>query len=46
MSKAIAEDLVCSFRTKIPVAIVRPSVVVAAKSEPEEGYVEGFQVNR
>jgi nucleoside-diphosphate-sugar epimerase len=44
MSKAIAEDLVYSYRDKLAITIVRPSVVCSSHLDPEEGFIEGFQV--
>lgn len=44
MSKAFAEDVVFQYRDKLPVVIVRPSVIVGSFKEPEVGYIEGFQV--
>lgn len=44
MSKAFAEELVYEYRSKLPVAVVRPSVIVCAVDEPEPGFVQGFQV--
>lgn len=44
MSKAIAEDLVYSYRDKFLVAVVRPSIIVSCNKEPSAGYLEGKQV--
>jgi nucleoside-diphosphate-sugar epimerase len=44
MSKAFAEELIYKYGFKLPVAIVRPSIIVGAFMEPEPGYVQGFQV--
>lgn len=44
ISKAFAEELVYSYKEKLPIVIVRPSIVISAAQEPEEGFVEGFQV--
>lgn len=40
LSKILAEDLVHSFKDKIPIVITRPSIVIAAYNEPFPGYVE------
>lgn len=39
-TKAMAENLVQRFQGRLPVAIVRPSIVVPSKSEPEPGWVD------
>lgn len=44
MSKAFAEELVHKCGFKLPVAVVRPSIIVGAHSEPFAGYIQGFQV--
>jgi alcohol-forming fatty acyl-CoA reductase len=44
MSKEIAEDLVHSYGSEFPVVVIRPAIIAAAYSEPEEGFVQGFQV--
>lgn len=43
ISKAMAEDLVYGYKDKLPIAILRPSVVFSAESEPEVGFVQGLQ---
>lgn len=40
-TKGITEDLVHSYRKKIPIAIARPSIVVASWKEPIPGFIEG-----
>jgi Male sterility protein len=45
MSKAIAEDLVYSYRDKLAISIVRPSAIGCSYMEPEAGFVQGFQVS-
>lgn len=45
MSKAFAEELIYNYGFKLPVAIVRPSIIVGAFMSPEPGYVQGLQVN-
>jgi nucleoside-diphosphate-sugar epimerase len=44
MSKAFAEELICNYSFKLPVAIVRPSIIVGAFNEPQPGFVQGLQV--
>jgi nucleoside-diphosphate-sugar epimerase len=44
ISKEIAEDLVHSYGSEFPVVVIRPAIIAAAYSEPEEGFVQGFQV--
>lgn len=44
MSKAFAEELIYKYGFKLPVAIVRPSIIIGAFAEPEVGYVQGYQV--
>ncbi|XP_055841840.1 fatty acyl-CoA reductase wat-like [Episyrphus balteatus] len=39
-TKHLAEQLVNDYRTKLPVAIFRPSIVVGALQEPEPGFTE------
>ncbi|CAO1428032.1 unnamed protein product [Diamesa serratosioi] len=41
-SKALAEDLVYSFRNKFSIAIARPSIVTSAVLEPYPGWIEGI----
>jgi hypothetical protein len=45
MRNAIAEDLVNSYGTRIPISIVWPSAIGCSYSEPEGGFVQGFQVS-
>lgn len=45
MSKAFAEELINYYGNKLPVVIVRPSIIVGAYVEPEPGFVQGYQVN-
>ncbi|XP_055545151.1 putative fatty acyl-CoA reductase CG5065 [Wyeomyia smithii] len=40
-TKALTEDLVCSYQDRFPIAIARPTIVVAACKEPIPGWVEG-----
>lgn len=40
-TKALTEDLVCSYRDRFPIAVARPTIVVAAWKEPIPGWVEG-----
>ncbi|XP_052565321.1 putative fatty acyl-CoA reductase CG5065 isoform X2 [Culex pipiens pallens] len=40
-TKALTEDLVNGFRDRLPVAIARPTVVIAAWREPIPGWIEG-----
>jgi fatty acyl-CoA reductase len=42
LSKSIAEDLVNTYREKIPIAIARPSIVLSSLSEPYPGWIEGI----
>jgi fatty acyl-CoA reductase len=42
LSKSVAEDLVNTYREKLPVAIARPSIVLASYSEPYPGWIEGI----
>lgn len=42
MSKAVAEEIVHSFRETVPIVILRPSLVWFSLSEPLPGYVEGM----
>lgn len=39
-TKAMAENLVQKYQGQLPVAIVRPSIVVPSKSDPEPGWVD------
>lgn len=43
LSKALAEDVVYSYRKTLPIVILRPSLVWSAVNEPCEGYIEGMQ---
>lgn len=38
-SKALSEDLVHSYKDKIPIVITRPTIVTAAWKEPFEGKI-------
>lgn len=40
-TKGITEDLVHSFHDKLPIVIVRPSIVIASYKEPMPGFIEG-----
>ncbi|XP_058823561.1 putative fatty acyl-CoA reductase CG5065 [Topomyia yanbarensis] len=40
-SKALTEDLVCSYGDRLPIAIARPTIVVASWKEPTPGWIEG-----
>ena len=40
LTKAMAENLVKKYEGRLPVAIVRPSIVLPSKSEPEPGWVD------
>lgn len=42
LSKALAEDIVYSYRTKFPIVIIRPSSVWYAMEEPFKGFIEGM----
>lgn len=42
LSKALSEELVYSYRTKIPVVVVRPALIWFAHKEPFAGFVEGL----
>lgn len=42
LSKALAEDVAYSFREKIPLVIIRPSLIWYSSEEPFKGYVEGL----
>ncbi|CAO1328087.1 unnamed protein product [Diamesa serratosioi] len=42
LTKALAEELIHSYRTKFPINVIRPSVVMASYQEPFPGWVEGF----
>jgi nucleoside-diphosphate-sugar epimerase len=46
MSKAFAEELIYKYGLKLPVAVVRPSIIVGAFQDPQPGYVQGYQVNK
>lgn len=41
LSKILAEDLVHSFKDRLPIVITRPSIVTSAWKEPYPGYVDG-----
>ncbi|XP_037955085.1 putative fatty acyl-CoA reductase CG5065 [Teleopsis dalmanni] len=40
-SKALSEDLINRYGSKLPIVITRPSIVTAAISEPFPGWIEG-----
>ncbi|XP_026464308.1 putative fatty acyl-CoA reductase CG5065 [Ctenocephalides felis] len=42
LSKQLAEQVVLSYSHRIPVTIVRPSIVTAARSEPFPGWVDNI----
>ena len=42
MTKALAEELIHSYRHKFPINVIRPSVVMASVQEPFPGWIEGF----
>jgi len=44
LSKALAEDIVYSYRNKLPIVVLRPSNVTAAVNEPYAGYYDGIIV--
>lgn len=39
----MAEQIASTYRTKLPIAIVRPSIVTAAYNEPFPGWIDGIQ---
>ncbi|XP_022697347.1 fatty acyl-CoA reductase 1-like isoform X2 [Varroa jacobsoni] len=41
-TKALAENLVAEYSDKIPVAIVRPSIITGAATEPFPGWVDNY----
>lgn len=42
LTKSLAEDLVHSYRDRFNITIVRPSIILAAVSEPFPGWVENY----
>lgn len=42
-TKSIAEQIVNSYRDRIPIVIVRPSIVTAAYREPYPGWIDNIQ---
>ena len=40
LSKILAEDLIHSYKDKIPAIISRPSIVISAWQEPQPGWIE------
>lgn len=42
LSKALAEDLLMKYQKKLPIVIVRPSMISVALNKPLLGYVEGL----
>lgn len=42
LSKALAEDIIYSYHKKIPIAVMRPSLVWFAVEEPFKGYISGM----
>ncbi|CAO1328112.1 unnamed protein product [Diamesa serratosioi] len=42
LTKALAEELIHSYRNKFPTNIIRPSIVMAAYQEPFPGWIEGL----
>uniref|UniRef100_A0A1B0BQB9 Fatty acyl-CoA reductase n=1 Tax=Glossina palpalis gambiensis TaxID=67801 RepID=A0A1B0BQB9_9MUSC len=40
-SKALTEDLINRYEKKLPIVVVRPSIVTAAMEEPLPGWIEG-----
>ena len=40
LTKSIAEQLVVDYHEKLPICIVRPSIVTAALEEPFKGWVD------
>lgn len=41
-TKSLAENVVAKHETKLPIAIVRPSIVAAAYKEPIAGWIENM----
>lgn len=41
LTKALSEDLVASYETKLPIVVLRPSMVMQTANDPFKGYVEG-----
>ena len=42
-TKSIAEQIVNDYKHKLPIVIVRPSIVTAAVSEPYPGWIDNIQ---
>lgn len=42
LSKNVAEQAVLEFSEKLPICIVRPSIIVGSNKEPVEGWIEGI----
>jgi nucleoside-diphosphate-sugar epimerase len=42
LSKSVAEQAVLEYSEKLPICVVRPSIIVGAEMEPFEGWVEGI----
>ncbi|XP_055849110.1 putative fatty acyl-CoA reductase CG5065 [Episyrphus balteatus] len=40
-SKALTEGLVCSYESKLPIVVCRPSIVTASRKEPVPGWIQG-----
>lgn len=40
LTKSIAEQLVCDYSSRLPVCIVRPSIVTGALKEPFPGWID------
>lgn len=43
LTKSIAEQIVLTYSNKLPISIVRPSIVTAAYNEPYPGWIDGIQ---
>lgn len=41
LSKALAEEVAYSYRSKVPIVVIRPSLIWFADKEPFAGYVSG-----
>lgn len=41
-TKALAEQVVADYSSKLPVVVVRPSIVSAARKEPSPGWVDSY----
>lgn len=44
LTKAMGEQIVCSTRGNLPVAIVRPSIIESSLEEPQRGWLDGLKV--